>query len=421
MCSVARGSRVGRSAPSASMSCMVDGGVAVGDDVDVDAFLGGLGVDLVVHVRDVAGVDHGLLAVETAQHPEQHVEHHHRAGIADVGVVVDGRPAHIHRHPLRIGRLEGLLLARQGVVQLEGHGMFGARPCGVGRLPWIAALSHISVRRAFRKPGGVARSRTRAHGRLRQDRTAATRCLGAKPRPSREAGDGGRAHADRLGRRRSRREGVIDTPERVVDAYGEWFEGYGLDPARISCRAPSRTCRATTTWSCCATSRWRATASTTWRRSWARPGVAYLPDRKVAGLSKLARVVEIFARRLQTQETLTRQIADAIEQRCSPTGVAILIDAEHQCMTHARRAPPPRLDRHHPVHRRLQDRQSPAGTVRGVLQGELSENLVLLLRRSAAAQDEVFELGAEAKLAFILSLSPRALADEGGPSATADP
>ncbi len=61
--------------------------------------------------------------------------------------------------------------------------------------------------------------------------------------------------------------------------------------------------------------------------------VAYIPSDKVVGISKLARVVEIFSRRLQTQETLTQQIAKAIEEHLQPKGVAILIDAEHQCMT----------------------------------------------------------------------------------------
>ena len=61
--------------------------------------------------------------------------------------------------------------------------------------------------------------------------------------------------------------------------------------------------------------------------------VAYLPRDKVVGISKLARVVEIFSKRLQTQETMTRQIAEAIDDALAPGGVAVLIDAEHQCMT----------------------------------------------------------------------------------------
>jgi GTP cyclohydrolase I len=60
--------------------------------------------------------------------------------------------------------------------------------------------------------------------------------------------------------------------------------------------------------------------------------VAYLPTEAVVGISKIARVVEIFAKRLQTQETMTSQIAEAIEETLKPRGVAVLIDAEHQCM-----------------------------------------------------------------------------------------
>jgi len=61
--------------------------------------------------------------------------------------------------------------------------------------------------------------------------------------------------------------------------------------------------------------------------------VAYMPTNRVVGISKIARVVEIFARRLQTQETMTQQIADAITDSLKPAGVAVLIDAKHQCMT----------------------------------------------------------------------------------------
>ena len=61
--------------------------------------------------------------------------------------------------------------------------------------------------------------------------------------------------------------------------------------------------------------------------------VAYLPDKRVVGLSKLARVVDLFAKRLQTQETMTAQIADTIDEVLKPKGVAVVIDAEHQCMS----------------------------------------------------------------------------------------
>jgi GTP cyclohydrolase I len=61
--------------------------------------------------------------------------------------------------------------------------------------------------------------------------------------------------------------------------------------------------------------------------------VAYLPNGRILGLSKIARVVEIFAKRLQTQETMTSQIAEAMNETLKPRGVAVLIDAEHQCMS----------------------------------------------------------------------------------------
>jgi GTP cyclohydrolase I len=85
----------------------------------------------------------------------------------------------------------------------------------------------------------------------------------------------------------------------------------------------------TTTWSCCATSASRATASTIWRPSGVRCRLP--PNGRILGLSKIARVVD--AKRLQTQEALTAQIAEAIEHALQPRGVAVLIEAEHQCMS----------------------------------------------------------------------------------------
>jgi len=61
--------------------------------------------------------------------------------------------------------------------------------------------------------------------------------------------------------------------------------------------------------------------------------IAYLPDRKVVGISKLARLLDVYAKRLQTQEVMTAQIADAIQRVLEPKGVAVIIDAKHQCMT----------------------------------------------------------------------------------------
>jgi GTP cyclohydrolase IA len=129
-----------------------------------------------------------------------------------------------------------------------------------------------------------------------------------------------------------RREGVIDTPQRVVDAYGEWFSGYGADPGAEL----SRTFEDVQGYDDIVMLRDIEVESHCEHHMAPFLGkayVAYMPTNKVVGISKLARVVEIFARRLQTQEALTQQIADAISDELKPAGVAILIDAEHQCMT----------------------------------------------------------------------------------------
>ena len=128
------------------------------------------------------------------------------------------------------------------------------------------------------------------------------------------------------------RPGLIDTPKRVVDAYGEWFEGYDVDPGVELARVFEDVqgyddvvmLRDIEVESHC---------EHHMAPFLGKAYVAYIPRDKVVGISKLARVVEIFARRLQTQETLTKQIAQAIDQHLEPAGVAVMIDAEHQCMT----------------------------------------------------------------------------------------
>jgi len=129
-----------------------------------------------------------------------------------------------------------------------------------------------------------------------------------------------------------RREGVLDTPERVVDAFGEWFSGYGGDPAAEL----SRTFEDVQGYDDIVMLRDIEVESHCEHHLAPFLGkacVAYMPTTRVVGLSKLARVVEIFARRLQTQEALTQQIADAIAEGLEPAGVAVLIEAEHHCMT----------------------------------------------------------------------------------------
>ena len=128
------------------------------------------------------------------------------------------------------------------------------------------------------------------------------------------------------------REGVIDTPKRVVDAYEEWFSGYRADPQKEL----SRTFEDVQGYDDIVMLRDIDVESHCEHHMapfLGRAYVAYLPREKVVGISKLARVVEIFSKRLQTQETMTIQIANAIEDALAPGGVAVLIDAEHQCMT----------------------------------------------------------------------------------------
>ena len=128
------------------------------------------------------------------------------------------------------------------------------------------------------------------------------------------------------------REGLKDTPRRVTDAFEEYFSGYRLDPAEVL----SKTFDDAGGYDDLVMLRDIRVESHC--EHYLAPflgvaHVAYLPNGRILGISKIARVVEIFAKRLQTQEALTAQIADAIETALRPRGVAVLIEAEHQCMS----------------------------------------------------------------------------------------
>lgn len=128
------------------------------------------------------------------------------------------------------------------------------------------------------------------------------------------------------------REGLKDTPKRVVDAYREWFRGYDENPADEL----SRVFEDVNGYDDIVMLKKIDVESHCEHHIAPFLGkayVAYLPTESVVGISKIARVVEIFAKRLQTQETMTSQIAQAIEETLKPRGVAVLIDAEHQCMS----------------------------------------------------------------------------------------
>ena len=147
------------------------------------------------------------------------------------------------------------------------------------------------------------------HGRRRQDQAVSD---GARPEADPGRGRGGGADADRVGGGRpGSRRASLDTPRRVVKAYEELLLAAMAKIRARNSRASSPRSRATPTWCWCATSRSLRTANTTWRRFRARRISRYYPRDGVVGLSKLARIVDTFARRLQTQEALTAQIAEA--------------------------------------------------------------------------------------------------------------
>ncbi len=128
------------------------------------------------------------------------------------------------------------------------------------------------------------------------------------------------------------REGLVDTPKRVVNAYEEFFAGYREDPEDVL----GRTFEDVEGYDDMVMLRDISLESHCEHHMVAILGkvhIAYMPVDKVVGISKLARVIEIFAKRLQTQETMTAQIVDCIQRVLEPAGVAILVDAKHQCMT----------------------------------------------------------------------------------------
>lgn len=128
------------------------------------------------------------------------------------------------------------------------------------------------------------------------------------------------------------REGLMRTPERVAKSYGEFFEGYLQDPEEIL-RTTFEETEGYDEMVVLKDIDFHSHCEHHMVPIIGKAYVAYLPDKRVVGISKLARVVTAYARRLQIQEKMTAQIANAINDVLKPRGVAVIVEAEHQCMT----------------------------------------------------------------------------------------
>ncbi len=128
------------------------------------------------------------------------------------------------------------------------------------------------------------------------------------------------------------REGLIETPKRVVRAYEDFFAGYGEDPVALLATTFEET-SAYDEMIVLRDIRLESHCEHHMVPILGRAHVGYLPAGRVVGLSKLARLVDVFAKRLQIQEALTSQIADTIQTLLQPRGVGVVIEAAHQCMT----------------------------------------------------------------------------------------
>jgi GTP cyclohydrolase IA len=128
------------------------------------------------------------------------------------------------------------------------------------------------------------------------------------------------------------REGLVDTPARVARAYEDWFSGYKEDPVEYLKRTFEEV-EGYDEMILLRDIRFESHCEHHLAPIIGRAHVAYLPSNKVVGISKLARVVDAYARRLQVQEKMTAQIANCIQDVLDPRGVAVVVEATHQCMT----------------------------------------------------------------------------------------
>ena len=128
------------------------------------------------------------------------------------------------------------------------------------------------------------------------------------------------------------REGLIDTPKRVINSFKEFYSGYDLNGEEILTRT-FEDVEGYDDIVMLKNINFESHCEHHMVPIIGRATIGYYPDKRVVGISKLARVLDVYAKRLQTQETMTAQILNCIDKTLAPKGTAILIDAEHHCMT----------------------------------------------------------------------------------------
>ncbi len=151
-------------------------------------------------------------------------------------------------------------------------------------------------------------------------------------RPSREEAEAAVRTLLRWAGEDPTREGLLDTPKRVTKAYGQWFKGYGEDPAEMLQRTFSEMEGYNEIVALC-NIRFESYCEHHMAPIIGVAHVAYIPTSRVVGISKLARVVDTFAKRLQVQEKMNAQIANTLFEVLKPQGVAVMLEGEHHCMS----------------------------------------------------------------------------------------
>jgi len=154
----------------------------------------------------------------------------------------------------------------------------------------------------------------------------------AVPRPSRDEAEAAVRTLIAYAGDDPKREGVLETPKRVIDAYEEIYQGYREVPAEVLDRTFSET-GGYDDFVLVKDISFNSHCEHHMMPFYGKAHIAYMPVDRVVGLSKLARLVDVYAKRLQTQEHLNSQIATAIEEILKPRGVAVMLEAEHMCMS----------------------------------------------------------------------------------------